>query len=56
MSSEINDIGMDLHKETTSIAVLTGGGELVMESIIETKGSPFCSSFRFAGKVAYDLV
>ena len=32
-------IGMDVHKETISIAVMTGDGKLVMESIIETKAS-----------------
>src|ERR1700687_3505519 len=30
-------IGMDLHKETTSIAVLNSSGKLVMECVIETK-------------------
>jgi hypothetical protein len=37
MSSEIKYIGMDVHKETISVAVLNGSGKLVMESIIETK-------------------
>jgi transposase len=32
-------IGMDVHKETISIAVLESSGKLVMESVIETKGS-----------------
>jgi len=31
-------IGMDVHKETISIAVLNSAGKLVMESIPETKG------------------
>jgi hypothetical protein len=30
-------IGMDVHKETISIAVLNSSGNLVMETIIETK-------------------
>jgi hypothetical protein len=30
-------IGMDVHKEVISIAVMTSTGKLVMESIIETK-------------------
>jgi transposase len=30
-------IGMDVHKETISIAVMTPAGKLVMESLIETK-------------------
>ena len=37
MSVDIKYIGMDVHKEATSIAVLNGSGKLVMESIIETK-------------------
>jgi hypothetical protein len=30
-------IGMDIHKETISIAVLDSSGKVVMESVIETK-------------------
>ena len=30
-------IGMDVHKETISIAVMNSSGKLVMESIVETK-------------------
>jgi hypothetical protein len=30
-------IGMDVHKDSISIAVLNSSGKLVMESIIETK-------------------
>ena len=37
MSSNIKYIGLDVHKEAISIAVLNGAGKLVMESIIETK-------------------
>jgi hypothetical protein len=33
----IKYIGMDVHQETISIAVMNGDGKLVMESIIETK-------------------
>jgi hypothetical protein len=32
-------IGMDVHKETISIAVLDSSGKLVVECIIETKAS-----------------
>jgi len=32
----IKYIGMDVHKEAISIAVMNGEGKLVMESIIET--------------------
>ncbi len=35
----IKYIGLDVHKETISIAVMNGDGKLVMESIIETKAS-----------------
>ena len=30
-------IGMDVHKETISIAVMNSAGKLIMESVIETK-------------------
>jgi hypothetical protein len=39
MSHYIKYIGMDVHKKATVIAVLNGGGKLVIESIVETKGS-----------------
>jgi hypothetical protein len=32
-------IGMDVHKESISIAVMNSAGRLVMESVIETKAS-----------------
>ena len=37
--SEIKYIGLDVHNEAISIAVLNGSGKLVMESIIETKAA-----------------
>jgi len=37
--SDINYIGLDVHKETISIVVLNGRGKLVMESIIETEAA-----------------
>ena len=39
MSSEIKYIGLDVHKEAISIAVLNGKEKLVMESIIETEAA-----------------
>ncbi len=39
MSRDIKYIGMDVHKEAIVIVVLSGGGKLVMESIVETKAS-----------------
>ena len=39
MSRDVKYIGMDVHKEATVIAVQSGGGKLVMESIVETKSS-----------------
>jgi hypothetical protein len=39
MSRDVKYIGMDVHKEAIVIAVLSDGGKLVMESIIETKAS-----------------
>ena len=32
-------IGMDVHKESVSIAVMNGFGKIVMECVIETKAS-----------------
>src|SRR4030081_3007800 len=39
MSHDVKYIGMDVHKEAIVIAVLNGSGELVMETIVETKAS-----------------
>src|ERR1700694_3887859 len=39
MSHDVKYIGMDVHKEAIVIAVLNGSGELVMETILETKAS-----------------
>ena len=32
-------IGMDVHKESISMAVMNGAGKIVMECVIETKAS-----------------
>jgi hypothetical protein len=37
MESSAKFVGMDVHKESISIAVMNSTGKLVMESIIETK-------------------
>ena len=39
MSRDMKCIGMDVHKEAVVIAVLNSTGQLVMESIVETKAS-----------------
>ena len=39
MSRDMKDIGMDVHKEAIVIAVPSGSGKLVMESIVETNAS-----------------
>jgi len=39
MTSNIKYIGMDVHKESISIAVRNSVGKVVMESVIETKAS-----------------
>ena len=40
MSSDMKKyIGLDVHKDATSIAVLNGVGKLVMKSIVETKAA-----------------
>jgi hypothetical protein len=38
-SSDVKYIGLDVHKEAITIAVLNAAGKLVMESVIETKAS-----------------
>ena len=38
-SSDVKYIGLDVHKEAITIAVLNGDGKLVMESVIETKAN-----------------
>ena len=37
LSSNVKYIGLDVHKEATTVAVRNGAGKLIMESIIETK-------------------
>ena len=39
-------IGMDVHKETISIAVLNSSGKLVMQSVIETKATTIVENVR----------
>jgi hypothetical protein len=39
MTSTSKYIGMDVHKESISIAVRNAAGKIVMESVIETKAS-----------------
>jgi hypothetical protein len=46
MSSEVKYIGMDVHKEAVVIAVLNNSGQLVMESIVETKASSILQFIR----------
>ena len=36
-------IGMDVHQEAITIAVMNSSGKLVMESIVETEGSHDCA-------------
>jgi transposase len=57
MSSEIKYIGMDVHQEAISIAVLNGSGKLVMESIIETEAATilqFIQSLRGSLHVTFE--
>ena len=37
--TSVENIGLDVHKEGISIAVINSAGKLLMESIIETKAS-----------------
>src|SRR5215475_2539560 len=45
-------IGMDVHKESISIAVINRRGKIVMESVIETKASTI---LQFIGGLRGDL-
>jgi len=48
---------MDVRKEATVIAVLNGGGKLVMESIVETKASSILHFIHgLRGEFASELV
>jgi hypothetical protein len=38
-------IGMDVHKESISIAVMNGAGKFVMECVIETKANMILQFF-----------
>lgn len=44
MTSDIKYIGLDVHKETISMAVRNGSGKLVMESIVESKAGTILES------------
>jgi hypothetical protein len=39
MTSTIKYIGMDVHKESISVAVRNAAGKIVMECVIETKAN-----------------
>ena len=43
-------IGMDVHKESISIAVMNGAGKIVMECVIETKAKHDSGVFRRAAR------
>src|SRR5213594_504545 len=45
----IKYVGMDVHKETISIAVMNSAGKLVMESILETKAITILQFIRGLG-------
>jgi len=44
MISDVKYIGLDVHKESISIAVMNSAGKLVAESIIETKAATILQS------------
>ena len=43
-------IGMDVHKESISIAVRNSAGKIVMECVIETKASMILRLYRWAAR------
>jgi hypothetical protein len=49
-------IGMDVHKEATTIAVMNAAGKLVRESIVETKAAMIGQFIEgAAGRVVRDV-
>jgi hypothetical protein len=45
MTSNIKYIGMDVHKESISVAVRNAAGKIVMECVIETKANTILQFF-----------
>jgi hypothetical protein len=45
METNVKYIGLDVHKDTISIAVLNSSGKLVIECVIETKASTILQFF-----------
>jgi hypothetical protein len=43
--NSVKYIGLDVHKDTISIAVLNSSGKLVMECIVETKAATILQFF-----------
>jgi hypothetical protein len=43
-------IGMDVHKESISIAVMNAAGKMVMECVIETKASMILQFYRWTAR------
>jgi len=43
-------IGMDVHKESISIAVMNGAGKIVMECVIETESQHDFAVYRWAAR------
>src|SRR6516225_7936340 len=57
MTSSVKYIGMDVHKESISIAVRNSAGKVVMESVIETKASmilQFIDGLRGALQITFE--
>jgi len=45
MTSTIKYVGMDVHKQSISVAVRNAAGKIVMESVIETKANTVLQFF-----------
>ena len=45
-------IGMDVHKESISIAVMNGAGKIVMECVIQNVGSAVQAEYGMLGKLS----
>ena len=56
MTSTKKYVGMDVHKESISIAVMNSVGKIVMECVLETKASMISAVHqRAARRCAFDI-
>jgi hypothetical protein len=54
MTSTKKYVGMDVHKESISIAVMNSVGKMVMECVLETKASMILTLIVWKKEVRFD--